>query len=113
MSGVTATAAWESLLAEEEVAHTTVEPARQAREEPLPTDLDPLVVSSLVGVGVTSLYRHQAEAWEAAQRGEDVIVTTGTASGKSLAFTLPVLDGIARDPRARALYLYPTKALAQ
>jgi DEAD/DEAH box helicase domain-containing protein len=112
-AGVPDAAAWEALLAEEEVAYTTVEPARPAHEEPLPGDLDPLVVSSLVGLGVASLYRHQAEAWEAAQRGEDVIVTTGTASGKSLAFTLPVLDGIARDPRARALYLYPTKALAQ
>ena len=46
-------------------------------------------------------------------RGENVIVTTGTASGKSLAFNLPVLDAIARDPTARALYLYPTKALTQ
>ena len=60
-----------------------------------------------------SLYRHQAEAWEAARRGENVVVTTGTASGKSLAFNLPVLDAIAREPKTRALYLYPTKALAQ
>ena len=61
----------------------------------------------------TSLYRHQAEAWEAARRGEHLIVTTGTASGKTLAFNLPVLDAIARDPKTRVLYLYPTKALAQ
>jgi DEAD/DEAH box helicase domain-containing protein len=71
------------------------------------------VASALVATGVTSLYRHQAEAWEAAQRRENVIVTTGTASGKSLAFNLPVLDAIARDPKTRALYLYPTKALSQ
>src|SRR5439155_10804625 len=64
-------------------------------------------------VGVNALYGHQAEAWEAAARGEHVIVTTGTASGKTLAFNLPVLDALARDPKARALYLYPTKALAQ
>jgi DEAD/DEAH box helicase domain-containing protein len=62
---------------------------------------------------VTALYRHQAEAWEAARRGENVVVTTGTASGKSLAFNLPVLDAIAREPKTRALYLYPTKALSQ
>src|SRR5207247_4902621 len=62
--------------------------------------------------GVEELYSHQAEAYESAMRG-DTIVTTGTASGKSLAFNLPVLDTLARDPRARALYLYPTKALAQ
>ena len=68
---------------------------------------------SLVATGVTALFRHQAETWEAARRGENVVVTTGTASGKSLAFNLPVLDAIARDPKTRALYLYPTKALAQ
>jgi DEAD/DEAH box helicase domain-containing protein len=62
---------------------------------------------------VTGLYRHQVEAWEAARRGESVVITTGTASGKSLAFNLPVVDAIAREPKTRALYLYPTKALSQ
>ena len=89
------------------------EPARSARLERLPDDLDPLVVSSLTGLGITELFSHQAKAWEAAARGENVIVTTGTASGKSLAFNLPVIDAIAGDPKTRALYLYPTKALAQ
>ena len=70
-------------------------------------------MSSLVGLGISELFSHQAEAWQAAARGENVIVTTGTASGKSLAFNLPVLDAIAADPTTRALYLYPTKALAQ
>jgi DEAD/DEAH box helicase domain-containing protein len=106
-------ATWEDLLAGEEVVHREVEPAREARTEPLPADLDPRVASALVATGVTALYRHQAEAWEAARRGENVIVTTGTASGKSLAFNLPVLDALSRDPKTRALYLYPTKALAQ
>jgi len=106
-------AAWVDLLDEEEVAHRSLEPAREARVEPLPDDLDPRVVSALVANGVTELYRHQAEAWEAARRGENVVLTTGTASGKSLAFNLPVLDAIAREPKTRALYLYPTKALAQ
>ena len=59
------------------------------------------------------LYEHQREAWDVAARGESLILSTGTASGKSLAFNLPVLDAIARDPKSRALYLYPTKALAQ
>ena len=63
--------------------------------------------------GVEALYGHQAEAWEAAARGEHLVVTTGTASGKTLAFNLPVLDALAREPKLRALYLYPTKALAQ
>ncbi|HET6623230.1 MAG TPA: DEAD/DEAH box helicase [Gaiellaceae bacterium] len=106
-------AGWADLLGEEEVAHHGLEPAREAWSEPLPDDLDPRVASALLGVGITSLYRHQAEAWEAARRGENVVVTTGTASGKSLAFNLPVLDAIAREPKTRALYLYPTKALAQ
>jgi DEAD/DEAH box helicase domain-containing protein len=77
-----------------------------------PEGLHPHVREALVRSGVDKLYAHQAEAYEAAMRGP-VIVTTGTASGKSLAFNLPVLDTLARDPRARALYLYPTKALAQ
>ncbi|MBA3565700.1 MAG: DEAD/DEAH box helicase, partial [Actinobacteria bacterium] len=106
-------ATWADLLEGEEIAYFGVELARDARSEALPDDLDPRVVSALVANGVTSLYRHQAETWEAAQRGENVVVTTGTASGKSLAFNLPVLDAIAREPKTRALYLYPTKALAQ
>ena len=67
----------------------------------------------LSAAGVDALYTHQAEAWEAAERGESIVVTTSTASGKTLAFSLPVLDAIAREPTARALFLYPTKALAQ
>jgi len=109
----TAVARWADLLEGEEVAYSDLEPSREPKLEPLPDDLDPRVASSLVASGVTALYRHQAEAWEAAQRGENVVVTTGTASGKSLAFNLPVLDAIAREPKTRALYLYPTKALAQ
>jgi DEAD/DEAH box helicase domain-containing protein len=104
---------WADLLEGEEIAYSGIEPSREPKLEPLPDDLDPRVTSALVATGVTALYRHQAETWEAAQRGENVIVTTGTASGKSLAFNLPVLDAIARDPKTRALYLYPTKALSQ
>jgi len=106
-------ATWADLLEGEEIAYRGVEASRKAREEALPDDLDPRVASALLANGVTALYRHQAEAWESARRGENVVVTTGTASGKSLAFNLPVLDAVARDPKTRALYLYPTKALAQ
>ena len=106
-------AGWADLLEGEEIAYAGIEAARDGRSEPLPDDLDPLVASALVANGVTSLYRHQAETWEAARRSENVVVTTGTASGKSLAFNLPVLDAIVREPKTRALYLYPTKALAQ
>ena len=109
----TVAVSWADLLEGEEIAYSGIEPAREPTLEPLPDDLDPLVASALVATGVTALFRHQAEAWEASQRGENVVVTTGTASGKSLAFNLPVLDAIAREPKTRVLYLYPTKALAQ
>ncbi len=106
-------ATWDDLLAGSELAHLTTEAARAARTEPFPDGLHPRVQSALVGAGITSLYAHQTAAWEAAARGEHVIVTTGTASGKTLAFNLPVLDALAAEPKLRALYLYPTKALAQ
>ena len=89
-------AAWESLLEDEEVVYRGLEPPRKARVEPLPDDLDPRVASALVATGVTGLFVHQSEAWEAVRRGENVVVTTGTASGKSLAFNLPVLDALAQ-----------------
>jgi DEAD/DEAH box helicase domain-containing protein len=106
-------ATWDDLLAGEELAHLGSEPARTPRTAPLPDDLDPRVRDALEAAGVTQLFTHQAEAWEAAARGEHLIVTTGTASGKTLAFNLPILDALAREPKSRALYLYPTKALAQ
>ena len=87
--------------------------ARGGRTERLPAGLHPDVAAALSAAGVDALYTHQAEAWEAAERGESIVVTTSTASGKTLAFSLPVLDAIAREPTARALFLYPTKALAQ
>ncbi|HET8743278.1 MAG TPA: DEAD/DEAH box helicase [Gaiella sp.] len=88
-------------------------PGQAGRTEPLPGDLHPVVVAALEAAGIEGLYVHQAETWEAVARGQSVVVTTSTASGKSLAFSLPVLDAIAREPSARALFLYPTKALAQ
>jgi DEAD/DEAH box helicase domain-containing protein len=79
---------------------------------PIPEELHPKVVAALNKAGIDTLWSHQAEAVKAAWNGS-VIVTTGTASGKSLCFNLPTLDVLCRDARARALYLYPTKALAQ
>jgi DEAD/DEAH box helicase domain-containing protein len=105
-----ATPLWNGLLEGEELAYTGDEPAREARPAPLPDSLDPRVRDA---IGVPELYAHQREMWDAAQRGEHAMVTTGTASGKTLAFNLPVLDALAREPKSRALYLYPTKALAQ
>jgi DEAD/DEAH box helicase domain-containing protein len=103
-------AASRDLLAGEELAHLRDEPARDAVTAALPAELPPAVRAA---IGVTELYTHQLAAWQAAARGEHVIVTTGTASGKTLAFNLPVLAALASTPKTRALYLYPTKALAQ
>ena len=88
------------------------EGAREPRLAPIPADLHPAVREGLERAGIDRLYAHQAEALEAAWAGP-TIVTTGTASGKSLCFNLPTLDVLCADSRARALYLYPTKALAQ
>src|SRR5437868_8364729 len=108
-----ATSSWDDLLQGEEIAYLGTEPAREARLAPLPDDLDPRVRDALAAQGIDQLYTHQRAAWDAAARGEHVVVTTGTASGKTLAFNLPILDAIAREPKQRAIYLYPTKALAQ
>ena len=108
-----ATRIWDDLLQGEEIAYLGTEPAREARLAPLPDDLHTRVREALAAQGIDELYTHQRAAWDAAARGEHVVVTTGTASGKTLAFNLPVLDAIAREPKQRALYLYPTKALAQ
>ncbi|TML72520.1 MAG: DEAD/DEAH box helicase [Actinobacteria bacterium] len=106
-------AVWDDLLEADEVAHVSDVPPANARVAPVPDDLEPLVRAALGAAGLDELYVHQRLVWDAAADGGHVVVTTGTASGKSLAFNLPVLDAIAREPKSRALYLYPTKALAQ
>jgi DEAD/DEAH box helicase domain-containing protein len=88
-------------------------PARPARHAPFPAGLDQRLARVLAERGVTRLYSHQVEAVERVLRGEDVVVVTPTASGKTLCYNLPVLDAILRQPESRALYLFPTKALAQ
>ena len=107
---------WDELLdagrADERLVHESRRRSHSAATEPLPDDLHPAVRDALEAAGVGALYVHQAEAWERSADGP-VIVTTGTASGKSLCFNLPTLDVLHRDRHARALYLYPTKALAQ
>jgi DEAD/DEAH box helicase domain-containing protein len=94
---------WDGLLVGEELAYLGGEPAHGARSAPFPDELHPKLRAALETRGVHELYVHQAEAWEAAARGEHVAVVTGTASGKSLAFNLPVLDALAREPKQRAI----------
>ena len=97
---------------DEELVATAREREQAGLAEPIPEELSPAVREGLAAAGIEALWAHQADAFEAARRGH-AIVTTGTASGKSLAFNLPVLDTLATDVAARAFYLYPTKALAQ
>ncbi len=85
----------------------------EARTAPLPASLHPALGRALAARGINALYTHQAAAFELASRGRSFVVSTPTASGKSLCFHLPVLDAMLRDPDARALYLFPTKALAR
>ncbi len=88
-------------------------PARPADWVDLPDDLHPELRAALAQTGIDRLYSHQAEAWDLAQAGTNLAIVTATASGKTLGYNLPVLDELLRDPQARALYLFPTKALAQ
>ena len=88
-------------------------PSAEAESVPLPVGLSEPVKKALAKRGVASLYTHQAEAFELARAGRDFVVATPTASGKSLCYTLPVLDALARRPEARALLLFPTKALSR
>jgi DEAD/DEAH box helicase domain-containing protein len=75
--------------------------------------LHPNLQAHLESLGISSFYTHQAQAINAVRRGKNVIVATASASGKTLCYNLPVLDAILEDPSSRALYLFPTKALAQ
>ncbi|QJY45394.1 DEAD/DEAH box helicase [Pseudonocardia broussonetiae] len=92
--------------------HVATVPAREGDVVPWPGWVAAPVREAFVRRGVGAPWRHQAEAASLAHAGRDVVVATGTASGKSLAYQLPVLSRLAEDPRATALYLSPTKALA-
>ncbi|MDD3244106.1 MAG: DEAD/DEAH box helicase [Eubacteriales bacterium] len=87
-------------------------PAREAVYAPFPDWLDGRIAAALQKRGVTQLYSHQAEALTAVRAQHDVCVVTPTASGKTLCYNLPVMNAILEDDSARALYLFPTKALA-
>jgi DEAD/DEAH box helicase domain-containing protein len=88
-------------------------PARQARFATLSRPLPAELAEPLAAHGVTRLYSHQARAIDLARAGASVVTTTATASGKTLTYNVPVAERLLSDPAARALYLYPTKALAQ
>ena len=95
------------------ITHWRHLPSHPALFSDFPTGLDPRLTDALHDHGIERPYTHQAEAIEAALRGENVTVVTPTASGKTLCYNLPVLNTLLGDSSARALYLFPTKALAQ
>src|ERR1700686_4971501 len=88
-------------------------PAREARFAPMPDWVRAELAQTYADKGVARLYTHQALAASAVRDGRNVVVVTPTASGKTLCYNLPVLNAVLENPDARALYLFPTKALAQ
>jgi DEAD/DEAH box helicase domain-containing protein len=90
-----------------------ITPPREAITHPFPTDVPAPLREALSIRGIVSLYSHQFSAWTHSRAGKNIILATSTASGKTLAYNLPVLAAMLQNPEARALYLFPTKALAQ
>ncbi len=88
-------------------------PAREAQWAPMPAWVRPELIAAYRAKGVEQLYTHQAAAGEAIRAGRNVVVVTPTASGKTICYNLPVLNAVLEDPDTRALYMFPTKALAQ
>ena len=96
-----------------QIVHVETLPAREATYADLDAPLDERLREALRGLGLHRFYSHQAHAINAARRGENVATVTSTASGKTLCYNVPVLNDLLRHPRHRALYIFPTKALAQ
>ncbi len=90
-----------------------ITPTREGSFADFPPGVDPRLVDVLKARGIERLFTHQAAAIEAAQRGENVVVVTPTASGKTLCYNIPVLNSLLQNPHSRAIYLFPTKALSQ
>ncbi|MEW5994322.1 MAG: DEAD/DEAH box helicase, partial [Candidatus Zixiibacteriota bacterium] len=97
----------------ENIVHWKTCPALEAKFADFPPGIDQRLISCLGSRGIRQLYSHQADAVEAIMGGNDIVVVTPTASGKTLCYNLPVLNATLKDPSTRALYLFPTKALSQ
>jgi DEAD/DEAH box helicase domain-containing protein len=88
-------------------------PAQEGRYRKYPEDVHPALVEALKEKGFSKLYSHQHQSWHLLKKEKNIAVVTPTASGKTLCYNLPVLDAILKNPSSRAIYLFPTKALAQ
>ena len=86
------------------------QPARLGEYATLPASAHPRLATAFSELGYEQLYSHQAESWQQLKSGKNAVIVTSTASGKTLCYNVPVLDSLLRDPEARALYLFPTKA---
>ena len=97
----------------EQIVHWHTIPSREAEIDDLPNEIDSRLKKALQSRGIQELYTHQYEAYQIAKNGSHFVAVTPTASGKTLCYNLPVLQQILNDETSRALYLFPTKALAQ
>uniref|UniRef100_J3L8W3 DEAD/DEAH-box helicase domain-containing protein n=1 Tax=Oryza brachyantha TaxID=4533 RepID=J3L8W3_ORYBR len=96
-----------------QITHVEEIPGREATFAELPAHLSSSMRDALRSIGVTRLYAHQAQAVQSAVSGEHIVVSTSTSSGKSLCYNIPVLESISQSAAPCALYIFPTKALAQ
>ncbi|MBI3947213.1 MAG: DEAD/DEAH box helicase [Armatimonadetes bacterium] len=98
---------------DDQIVHVRTLPERPPVYADVPGGLHPAVAAALAEASIHRLYAHQAEAVARVRAGESVVIVTGTASGKTLCYSIPVVETVAEDPLSTALFLYPTKALAQ
>ncbi len=97
----------------DQMVHVQELPPRDACYQDVQGGMHPAVESVLAKQGITQLYSHQATAIDLVRQDKSIVIVTGTASGKTLCYTIPVMEALLEDDKATMLFLYPTKALAQ
>ena len=97
----------------ENICHTEVQKSVKQKTYDLPSTIDPIFGKALKNMGIESLYAHQIESYEEITSGNNLVISTGTSSGKTLCFNLPVLNALLTNAQSSALYIYPTKSLTQ
>jgi DEAD/DEAH box helicase domain-containing protein len=102
-----------SVAGDESLVHVRDLPARPDAKVPFPDDLPELLIERLSLLGIDGLYGHQRDALDAVRDGRDIVMATGTASGKTLVYNVAFAAEVVADPKRTALYLFPTKALAR
>ena len=95
------------------ITHFSTHPTQSAASEPLPPELQPILKEYLSSKGIDQIYTHQHQSWQELSQGKNIVIVTGTASGKTLCYNLPIFQAALNNGTDTALYLFPTKALAQ